>query len=87
MDKKAKGVRLKMSNLLRNAVIRSEAEGKAAENMLQFLGDFAGVSLPSDEYTRTHRRTHTHAHTHTHTHTHAHHANIMHMHSLPTVRS
>lgn len=40
-EKKQKGVRLKMSNALRKAVIRSEAEGKREEDMLHFLDDFA----------------------------------------------
>mmetsp|Transcript_11380 Transcript_11380/g.34269 ORF Transcript_11380/g.34269 Transcript_11380/m.34269 type:complete len:627 (+) Transcript_11380:68-1948(+) len=39
--KKGKGVRQKMSNLLRKAVMRSEAEGKRAADMMQFLDDFA----------------------------------------------
>jgi hypothetical protein len=38
-------VRQQMANLLRAAVIRSEAEGKRESDMMQFLNEFADVDI------------------------------------------
>jgi hypothetical protein len=48
--KKSTGVKTKMANLLRAAVLRSEAEGKKDSDMLHFLGEFADDDLGDSKF-------------------------------------